>query len=352
MAHAVSVASPRLAAVSGRPRPRRERDAPPPPRSMTTRASSSSPFPKRHWGDMTTAEFASCDKTRLIAVLPVGAIEQHGPHLPVCVDAAINAGVLHKALELLPADVPVCVLPAVPYGKSVEHDSFPGTVSLTSATLEAVWRDIGDSLAHSGVEKLVLFNSHGGQPQVMDIVARDLRKRHAMLVVTCSWFSFGLPDELFSGNELKHGLHAGDVETSVMLHLHPELVQMEHSENFKSTGETMERDFSKLAPEGGGVGFGWLAEDLNPAGATGDATNATAEKGKETVAHAAAQFVNLLNEVNTFDAACFFNKKSKGRYCGVSLRRVWNEDDGEQEKKGKEKGQEEEKKNYKSHFAG
>ena len=185
---------------------------------------------------MTTAEFEALDKSRAIALLPVGAIEQHGPHLPVCVDAAINAGVLARALELLPEDLPLVVLPPVPYGKSVEHDDFAGTVSLSAATLLAVWTDIGDALHRSGFTKLVLFNSHGGQPQIMDVVARDLRKRHGMLVVTCSWFSFGLPAGIFAEQETKHGLHAGDVETSVMLHLAPDSVDMTKARNFTSAG--------------------------------------------------------------------------------------------------------------------
>ena len=117
------------------------------------------------------------DASRCIALLPVGAIEQHGPHLPVSVDAAINAGVLSRALELVPDDLPLTVLPAAPYGKSDEHDDYPGTISLSDATLRALWTDIGMSVARAGVRKLVLFNSHGGQPHIMDVVARDLRRR-------------------------------------------------------------------------------------------------------------------------------------------------------------------------------
>ena len=274
---------------------------------------------------MTTAEFEALDKSRAIALLPVGAIEQHGPHLPVCVDAAINAGVLARALELLPDDLPLVALPPVPYGKSVEHDDFAGTVSLSASTLRAVWTDIGDAMHRSGFTKLILFNSHGGQPQIMDVVARDLRKRHGMLVVTCSWFSFGLPEGVFLDEELKHGLHAGDVETSVMLHLRPEVVDMAKASNFKSAGERMEKDFRLLAPEGGGVGFGWLAQDLNPSGATGDASAATASKGEMCVSHAASKLVELIKEVDAFDVSCFFNQGEPGRYCGVSLRRVWDD---------------------------
>ena len=296
MAHAVFAAPMVFRGASSAARLTRDCDSRSSRRDVTTGASVSSRssfvFPKREWAHMTTAEFEGVDKTRLIALLPVGAIEQHGPHLPVCVDAAINAGVLARAMELLPDDLPVCVLPPVPYGKSVEHDSFCGTLSLSAATLTAVWTDIGDSLHRAGVQKLVLFNAHGGQPQVMDIVARDLRKRHGMLVVTLSWFSFGLPESMFSDTELKHGLHAGDVETSVMLHLHPTLVQMDKARNFKSAGEVIE-----------GMPFRNLNDGVTPVviggndwAATGDASGATKEKGRGTVEHAAHKLVELLTE--------------------------------------------------------
>lgn len=283
-------------------------------------------LPKREWADMTTADFEAMDAASCIAILPVGAVEQHGPHLPVCVDAAINAGVLSRAMDLLPDEVRVLRMPPVPYGKSVEHDDFAGTVSLSAATLQAVWTDIGESVNRAGVKKLILFNSHGGQPQIMDVVARDLRKRLGMLVVTCNWFSFGLPDGLFEENEIKHGIHGGDVETSVMLHLHPELVDMSRAENFVSAGERMEREFRHLTPEGG-VGFGWLAQDLNPSGAIGNATMATAEKGELCVEHAAERLVALIEEVDNFNVDCVFNRGEPGRYCQVSLRKVWRDED-------------------------
>ena len=209
-------------------------------------------LPKREWSEMTTNEFERLDKDRVIALLPVGATEQHGPHLPVCVDAAINAGVLKRAMELLPAEIPLTKLPPLPFGKSVEHDDFAGTISLGTNTLMAAWTDIGESVRRAGVKKLVLFNSHGGQPQVAEIVARDLRKRLGMLVVTVDWFSFGLPEGMFDDDELRHGLHGGDVETSVMLHLHPDLVDMSKADDFRSAGRDMEQsgDFQPADPRG------------------------------------------------------------------------------------------------------
>ena len=153
-------------------------------------------------------------------------------------------------------------------------------MSLLASTLRAVWTDIGDAMHRSGFTKLILFNLHGGQPQIMDVVARDLRKRHGMLVVTCSWFLLRTPGGRLLDEELKHGLHAGDVETSVMLHLRPEVVDMAKASNFKSAGERMEKDFRLLAPEGGGVGFGGWRRISTSSGATGDASAATASKGE------------------------------------------------------------------------
>ena len=302
---------------------------------------------------MTTNEFERLDKDRVIALLPVGATEQHGPHLPVCVDAAINAGVLNRAMELLPPEIPLTRLPPLPFGKSVEHDDFAGTISLGTNTLMAAWTDIGESVRRAGVKKLVLFNSHGGQPQVAEIVARDLRKRLGMLVVTVDWFSFGLPEGMFDDDELRHGLHGGDVETSVMLPLHPDLVDMSKAGDFRSAGRDMEEsgDFKLLTPEGG-IGFGWLAQDLNPSGATGNASKATAEKGRACVEHAASRLVDLLKEVDDFDVDCVFRGGASGEYCTTNYRRIWpGREDGGGGLAARTTGDEADSK-YKSHYTG
>lgn len=335
-------ASARVHASHRRPRPARRLRA---SSSSSSASSTVGTLPRRNWSEMTTNEFERLDKDRVIALLPVGATEQHGPHLPVCVDAAINAGVLNRAMELLPPEIPLTRLPPLPFGKSVEHDDFAGTISLGTNTLMAAWTDIGESVRRAGVKKLVLFNSHGGQPQVAEIVARDLRKRLGMLVVTVDWFSFGLPEGMFDDDELRHGLHGGDVETSVMLHLHPDLVDMSKAGDFRSAGRDMEEsgDFKLLTPEGG-IGFGWLAQDLNPSGATGNASAATAEKGRACVEHAASRLVDLLKEVDDFDVDCVFRGGASGEYCTTNYRRIWpgREDGGGGLAESK----------YKSHYTG
>lgn len=255
--------------------------------------------PRRYWHEMTTKEFSRLDTDRVIAVLPVAAIEQHGPHLPVWVDACINQGIIARAVELLPEDLPVTILPALPVGKSDEHIAFPGTLTVNAETLIRLWAEIGESVWRAGVRKLVLFNSHGGQPPVMEIVARDLRVRLEMFVVSVSWFDLGIPDGLFPEGERRHGIHGGAIETSMMLHLAPELVNRDELRDFPSLGIAMETEFKHLAPEGR-ISFGWQTQDLNPYGACGDARNADAERGRLLVEHAAAALVDLLREVDRF----------------------------------------------------
>ena len=254
---------------------------------------------KRLWQEMTTEDFAGLEASRVIAILPVAAIEQHGPHLPVEVDARINEGVLRRALELMPDDLPVTVLPAMPVGKSNEHTAFPGTLSLSAETLIRLWTEIGDSVARAKIRKLVLFNSHGGQPQVADIVARDLRVRHGMFVVTANSYALGKPAGMFPEDELKHGIHGGTVETSIMLHLRRDLVKMDKARNFVPLSATMEREYEILAPEGK-VGFGWQTQDLNPHGACGNAAAADAERGAQLVDHYAKRLIQLLREIDRF----------------------------------------------------
>ena len=259
-------------------------------------------LPRRAWRDMTTKEFAALDAERVIAVLPVGSIEQHGPHLPVGVDSTINEAILARTLELVPPGLPVTVLPMTAVGKSDEHLAFPGTLTLSAETLIRVWTEIGESVARAGIRKLVIFNSHGGQPQLVDVVARDLRIRRKMLVVAVSTYRLGRPPALFPEAELKHGIHGGSVETSIMLHVRPDLVHREEAKNFESLSQRMEGSFRLLTPEGA-IGFGWQTQDLNPDGACGNALDADADRGRQIVDHAARVFAELLAEVDRFPVA-------------------------------------------------
>lgn len=255
-------------------------------------------LPRRYWVEMSTREFDALPPDT-IAVLPVAAVEQHGPHLPVAVDACLNEAVVRRAVTRLPAGLPVTFLPMQAVGKSNEHQAFAGTLTLSAETLIRVWTEIAESVLHAGVRKLVLFNSHGGQPQVMDIVARDLRARLGMLVVCASSYGLPEPDGLFPEQESRHGIHGGSKETSMMLALRPELVQMQHAQDFASLSQAMAVRYRFLAPEGA-VGFGWQTQDLNPHGACGNALDADARRGELLLDAAADGLVALLGEVHDF----------------------------------------------------
>src|SRR5260221_11889912 len=179
---------------------------------------------------LTTDFPAALDAERMVAILPVAAIEQHGPHLALGVDAIINEGIVRAAMPLMPDGV--LVLPTMEVGKSNEHQAFPGTLTLSAETLIRLWTEIGESVHRAGLRKLVLPNSHGGQPQIMQIVARDFRVRRAMFVVTCNLSALGRIPGLFPAQEAAHGIHGGSSETSQILHLRPDLVRADQVKNF------------------------------------------------------------------------------------------------------------------------
>ena len=250
----------------------------------------------RWWWDISTREFSTLPMAEIVAILPVGAVEQHGPHLPVRVDAAINAGIVARAVELMPADLPALVLPALPVGKSNEHLHAPGTLTLPASLLIEAWTEIGLSVARTGLRKLVMLNSHGGNEEVMGIVARELRVRAGMLVVKTSWSRFGTPDGLLDEREKRHGIHGGDAETSLMLHLRPQAVDHTKAKNFVSAAASDEQRFALLRPTGTHA-YAWIASDLNPDGTVGDAANGTADRGQAIAAHQVDGMLRLLADV-------------------------------------------------------
>jgi creatinine amidohydrolase len=261
-------------------------------------------LPRRNWMDMTWQDIAGAAgaTVRWIAVLPLAAVEQHGPHLPLGVDTYIAEAYLARVRAQLPADLPVTFLPAQRIGVSAEHLSFPGTLTLSAATAMAAWTELGESLARAGVRKLVLVTSHGGNVAAMESVARDLRTRLGMLAVTVGWHRFGYPDGAFTADEKKHGIHGGDIETSLMLAGKPETVRMDQAPNATPATIAMSREFKWLGAYRP-AGFAWMTQDLNPTGAVGDATLATAAKGDAALEHGAKAFVELLQEIDRFDLA-------------------------------------------------
>jgi creatinine amidohydrolase len=254
--------------------------------------------PKRrlHWAEYRATEFGAIDPDGTIAVVPLAAVEQHGPHLPVGTDALIAEGMLTAAASMLPADIDVRSLPIQSVGKSNEHLYAPGTLTLPATVAIEAWTELGLSVNRAGVRKLVFVNSHGGNEEIMGIVARELRVRAKMLCVKTSWSRFGHPDGMFSEVERRHGIHGGEIETSLMLHFRPDLVDMAKAQDFSSLAAKTEANLKLVGPTGPHA-FAWIASDLNPNGVVGNASAATAEKGRAVAEHQSRGFVELLKDV-------------------------------------------------------
>ena len=263
------------------------------------------------WSDLNTQDFAGMDKSRAIAVLPLAATEQHGPHLPLSVDTDIVNAVIARSVATLQAkasNLPVYVLPTQAVGLSPEHAAFAGTLTLKPETLIRLWTDIAESVKAAGIHKLVLFNAHGGHVGAMDVVARDLRARLGMLVYSVNWYQLPLRDAqghdltaLFSDHEHRFGVHAGDVETSVMLALKPQAVRMAEAQNFQSTSEERAANFPILG-NGKSAKLAWQMQDYNPLGAAGNAAAATAEKGQALLDAAGQSLAQLFMEIDQLPA--------------------------------------------------
>ena len=258
----------------------------------------------RFWADLKSPDFARLDLDRCIAVLPVAAIEQHGPHLPLNVDTTLVEGVIASALAHLPVGLPVLFLPTQSIGFSPEHTRFGGTLTLKAETILRLWTELAESVAATGVKKLVLLNSHGGQVGLLDVVARDLRARLGMLVYSVNSFNLPLVDDkgesaakLFSAHEHRFGIHAGDIETSMMLALSPGQVEMAKAQDFHSTSQDRAERFSLLG-DGRSAKLGWQMQDYNPHGAVGNATAATVEKGQALLSAMGRSLAQLLAEID------------------------------------------------------
>lgn len=256
-------------------------------------------MPARYWGDLTTRDFEGLNPEATVVVLPLAAIEQHGPHLPVSTDTEIARGMIAEAMRQCPAGLDALFLPIQTIGKSNEHIRSPGTLTLTAETALRAWTEIGEAVHRAGLKKLVFVNSHGGNVALMDIVCRELRVQCGMLAVSSSWSRLGVPPGLYSDKERAVGIHGGDMETSLMLHFRPELVKMANAINFEPSTVEISETFDILRPTGV-TSFAWIAQDIHRQGTAGDASIATAAKGKTTAEHQAALFIKLLMDVKNF----------------------------------------------------
>ena len=254
----------------------------------------------RYWQTLTTGEAAELAARDPVIVLPVAAIEQHGPHLPLSTDLEIGLGLLAEAFRQLPRDLPVRALPPQAVGASGEHRRFAGTLSLTPELLIESMVQTGAAIRQAGVRRLVASNSHGGNLSAIDVAARRLREEQGLLVVKTSWFDgprpddAGLPDE-----EWRYGLHGGAVETGMMRHLRPDLVRAEAVRRFPSLDEELSGTLERVSAEGG-ASFAWLAGDLNRQGVTGDATLGTDELGARLVAHYGRLLAEVIRDAHRF----------------------------------------------------
>jgi creatinine amidohydrolase len=253
----------------------------------------------RDWSGLSTADAAAAARRDPVVVLPLAATEQHGPHLPLSTDLDIGIGILEAALGMLPPEFEVWTLPPVEVGASREHLRFDGTKSVSTQELIASIMTRGAAVARSGVRRLVLSNSHGGNRHAIDAAALDLRAEHGLLVVKASWFRFPRPDVALPDEEWRHGLHGGAVETAMMLHLRPDSVRKGAARRFVSLGEDLERTLRRVGPEGAAP-FAWLADDLNPDGVVGDATLATSAMGARLVEHYGRVLADVIRDAHDF----------------------------------------------------
>jgi creatinine amidohydrolase len=257
--------------------------------------------PRRHWREMTTRDFSDGDTKNWIAVLPVAAIEQHGPHLPVGVDALIAEAMVDRCVAALPDDVPAVFLPVQQVCKSNEHIAFPGTLTVDWETAIRTWLAIGHSVARAGLRKLVIVTSHGGNVPPMEIVARELRQTHAMAVATTAWGRLAA-ERIYSYPEGPMiDIHGGLSETSMMLDVRPDLVRTELAEDFGSAQTALRQGSARLGFHMAEANLGWLAQDLNPKGTVGDASSARAELGAADLSAQVEGFIALMRDMMRLD---------------------------------------------------
>jgi creatinine amidohydrolase len=267
-------------------------------------------MPARFWHDLTWPEFAALDAARTVALLPIAATEQHGPHLTVSVDTTINEGVVQGAMALVPPDVTLLVLPTQAIGVSVEHGRFPGSLSVSPETAIAAWTEIGAGVARAGIRRLLLLNSHGGQPQAAEIVCRRLRIAHGMFAATAMWDRITALADLFGADERRFGIHAGQMETALMMALAPERVRADRLGDFPNA--TASWDNNQVLRAGAAVAFGWQAQDLNARGAVGNAAAATTGLGAAVLARAAETVARLVAEIAAIDVDAWLKEGPRG----------------------------------------
>ncbi|ULL14592.1 creatininase family protein [Paenibacillus sp. H1-7] len=252
---------------------------------------------ERFFPRLSKLEVESMPKRDALLVLPVGAVEQHGPHMPVFTDTLIAEAFLTRAFEELPDDANIWLLPPLPYGKSTEHLGHPGTITLSATTLMSVLLDIARSVRQSGFNKLLLLNTHGGNTDLLNMMAREIRIDTGLAVFRLDSGSLGLGEALISPVEKKVGIHAGDVETSIVLAAQHHWVNMDVAPTeLPHFPESRYLQFKSKA-------FAWITDDISNTGIAGDARQATAEKGEMMLELGGRLLAEALQEISQFDMA-------------------------------------------------
>jgi creatinine amidohydrolase len=257
------------------------------------------------WQTMTSGDVHHAeDRSNWIVLLPLGATEQHGLHLPLGTDTVIVEGVVAAALPHVEPSLALKILPTLSYGLSPEHSSFAGTITFSAETMLSILREIGQSLSQSGIKRIVFANGHGGNVPILDLIVQELRQKYQMLAVHASLHRLGEPDDLFEGGLPPYDVHGGAIETSLMMALQPDMVRNDHLANYPSKSAQIAHTMDVLRM-GRPVGFGWMAQDMHPSGVQGNATLATAQSGQALLDYRAKRLALLLNDVARFDLAVF-----------------------------------------------
>jgi creatinine amidohydrolase len=256
---------------------------------------------RRQLAWQTSPEIAEIARKDALVVQPIASVEQHGPHLPCYTDSLIVEGLVGRAISLTSADVNVWSLPLIAYGKSNEHLGFPGTISLSAETLLAVCRDVGRSVARSGFRRLAFVNGHGGQPHLLEMVARDIREETGLLVFPLFPYRLGVPEGVVSSpEEEEFGIHGGELETSLVLALAPDAVHMDRAEPGDDRVRQLYGELEYLSLEGA-LPTAWLTRDLSENGVIGDPTSASAERGERALSHLADGLSKVFAEICEFE---------------------------------------------------
>jgi creatinine amidohydrolase len=253
----------------------------------------------RHLADLRAPQVAELIGPESVIVQPLGAIEQHGPHLPFSTDFVVASEVAEAIAQERGDELDLWLLPPLAYTKSNEHAWSAGTVWLSATTLLSVLDDIGRSLATLPAKRLVFLNGHGGNSSLLNVACRELRLKYGLMTFLAHPFvppDQGGKKDSDPSDERGMGVHGGIGETSMMLHLRPDLVDLEAG--FRNVPEDIAEN--RYVRFGGPVSFGWLSNDFGPSGHIGDPTGSTAELGKAMFEAAVSQVGDALAEVRAF----------------------------------------------------